>query len=301
MRRNQPRAVAGRVLMLGLLLVLLAACAAPNESAPPDEAEGVEGVEPPAPADPVAEEPPPEEQPPDEAAGEDTAEGPPPPVRPMTPPVVELPPPSPPDAPMEQIPLFPWPPPPASAAYVLTAQVRGALGDDAATLGDVDRVLQAALDANGYVTRSYFAVPDGFALVTQLEQIFDDGRPKPPPDRWATQVGPLRSFSLGAYIRALFRAREGRYRILVFVVTARPFAQTGEPVDRTEATAWLQTGLNLLPSSIAARPHTTDFATTALVYEFEQPAAADPRQVDPSPLDGRMHLAGAGLLQVLER
>lgn len=38
------------------------------------------------------------------------------------------------------------------------------------TLGEVECKLRTALDAKGYAQRSYFSAPNGFALVTQLEQ-----------------------------------------------------------------------------------------------------------------------------------
>ena len=75
------------------------------------------------------------------------------------------------------LPEFPWPPPPPSAtAEIRCEQLR--LKTRLTSFGDVDRRLSEALDANGYCERRYYAVPDGFALVTRIEQINDDGTPQ---------------------------------------------------------------------------------------------------------------------------
>ena len=71
-------------------------------------------------------------------------------------------------------------------------------------LSDIDVALVEALDATGYYDKAYFSVPDGFALVTRLEQIEANGKSLQPPDRWSVQVKPLREFSLPAYLQALF-------------------------------------------------------------------------------------------------
>ena len=67
-------------------------------------------------------------------------------------------------APLEW-PAFPWPPPMASTIMNIDdAALR--IAGDSTTLGHVDERLVQALNAAGYVEKSYFAVPDGFALVT---------------------------------------------------------------------------------------------------------------------------------------
>ena len=74
----------------------------------------------------------------------------------------------------QPIPAFPWPPPRASTMMNIEDAALRVAGDST-TLGQVDAELRAALNDAGYVDKSYFAVPDGFALVTRLEQIDDDG------------------------------------------------------------------------------------------------------------------------------
>ncbi len=196
-------------------------------------------------------------------------------------------------------PSFPWPPPKASAFtdVGLGLLTRDAPAPTFRTLADR---LEAALAAAGYGERSYYAVPGGFALVARLEQIEADGTPKPVPDRWSMTVRNMPRFSLTEYFKALFKGTPGRYRIVVFVVSAIPFSQMNEEVTVTESRAWLTGGLNALPASIGARPRTDDVRCTALIYEFERPSSGAPvRFRDPSPLTGSTHLEKARLWAAL--
>jgi hypothetical protein len=188
-------------------------------------------------------------------------------------------------------PSMDWPPPRASMMRVVPNDLLGlpALGLRAA---DINEGLNRALSACGYFQRSYLLVPDGFAIVTQLEQINDDGTPKPPPERWSAELPKVEPLS-SAWFRALFTAQRGRYRIIVFVITPTPFSQKNAEASRDEAAAWLKTGCNTLPSTIAAVER--DFAITALVYEFVQPEYGDGAQVD-STVD---HLELAGLTKAM--
>lgn len=195
----------------------------------------------------------------------------------------------------EPIPQFPWPPPRASATASLACG-KIAHGPGQHRLEDIDTGLSEALDANGYTEKSYFSVPAGFAMVTRLEQTEKDGTAKALPARWAVDVGPLEEFSLSAYLRALFTANPGFYRLIVFVVTSKPFSQTKTGVEREEAMTWLSEGANRLPSSIGDLPLTNRHSCSALIYEFEQPEPRKPAALkQPGRLTGRIHLEKARL------
>lgn len=204
------------------------------------------------------------------------------------------------------VPEFPWPPPPPSAQRVIPAEVllermREAAGQEGQapnktfTLRDLDGVLSSALTSAGY-ERSYFGAPDGgFALVTRMERTTASGAPDPQ-QRFDPGFRPLPAFSLDGYLRALFTAPPGYYRIVVFVVSPRPFATTGAPVSADEATAWLEKGLNVLPPVIGRRPYSSAYATTALIYEFEKrDAQSNPTERHPGRLSADAHLTGSGI------
>jgi hypothetical protein len=196
-----------------------------------------------------------------------------------------------------EVPQFPWPPPRASASVAIPDGFIAASGSAAPTLGDVAAQIHTTLDGGGYVERSYFAAPGGFAMVTRLERINADGTPMQDPERWRVEAQPLGSFSLRAYLQALFTAPSGHYRIIVFVVSSQPLAQSEAEVSRSEALAWLHEGLNRLPDSIAGAAYTDRHVVTALIYEFEQPGRQEAVLVLPGNLTGRAHLERAMLWQ----
>jgi hypothetical protein len=65
------------------------------------------------------------------------------------------------------LPDFPWPPPkPSAGAHISFNKL-----NKFATFGDINKIISSALDSGEYDERSYFNVPNGFAIVTRLEQI----------------------------------------------------------------------------------------------------------------------------------
>lgn len=200
---------------------------------------------------------------------------------------------------VENIPKFPWPPPEASETVGIRQELLKPAGETI-RLSDVEEKLSIALDSQGYAQKSYYSVPGGFAMVTRLEQFLLDGRSKEPPDRWASEIGPLREFSLDEYFKALFTANPGRYRIIVFIVTDNPFAQSGT-TSQDEAESWLRSGLNELPESIGRDEYSEDYTTTVLVYEFEQPGRGEEVVLKiPGSLTAPEHLEGARIYNALE-
>ena len=99
----------------------------------------------------------------------------------------------------QQFPQFPWPPPKPSALYVIP---RGLLVDKefggTPNLADIQGKLTDALDGAAYYERSYYSVPGGFAMVTRMERIRQDGTADLA-RRWM-DVKAEENFSLLAYI-----------------------------------------------------------------------------------------------------
>src|SRR3546814_19896976 len=86
--------------------------------------------------------------------------------------------------------------------------------------------------------------------------------------RGSTALPSREIFSLRDYFSALFSAPEGHYRVIVFVVSDKPFATSRGAASREHAAPWLQGGLNLLPAAIANLPVSANHACTALIYQF---------------------------------
>jgi hypothetical protein len=126
-----------------------------------------------------------------------------------------------------------------------------------------------ALWRAGYGQISFYYAPRGFALVTRLEQIDDEGAPLSGDNRWREDpVVGMRDFSLAEYLRVLFTAPKGRYRILVFAVTSEVFSPKPVLVDRETASLWLSFGAPFLPHVYDQIPFSDDYRIVCLIYEF---------------------------------
>jgi hypothetical protein len=213
------------------------------------------------------------------------------------------------DAPIADVPQsnsalrsFPWPPPKASSWMTLKPELLHEPGK-VASLRDVSRRIEAAFRRAGYIEWSYYAVPKGFAIVSQLEQYQPDGTPLKEPDRWSIKVPAPRVFSLDSYIKALFTANQGRFRIVALIVTSDPVTQDSKTkITREEALKWVGEGANKLPKEYERIPFGDDVDCTALIYEFEQASRdAKPKFQDPGLLSAPTHLAKARLLEGLSQ
>ena len=219
----------------------------------------------------------------------------------------------PPAAPFEQIPQFPWPPPPASAsrvipAAILTARVkeldrrtgRAPAADGHLHLRDTAAVLRHALRGAGYDFR-YYATPRGFAMAAPLERIDDQGTPYPQPARFDATYRPLENFSLPGYLKALFLAPPGHYRVITFIISPVAFRASGRLVSSQEAGAWLDGGVNVLPKSVGDLEYNLpDYAATALIYEFEKrDTQTNPVELLPGRLSADTHLERSGIARLL--
>lgn len=192
------------------------------------------------------------------------------------------------------LPGFPWPPPSCNARFELPETSFAGFK----TLGDVERKIRMALDAKGYAQRSYFSVPNGFALVTQLEQYNgDDGSARNDRTRWLDYPAKDNFAGVLDYLKSFVMPQKGHFRLFVFVVTNHAFGGSTQRVSKEQATAWLSQGFNKLPQSLAAAPFSTGYDVTALVYEFEVPESnRKPVQKCPSPLfDAKTHLQKSGI------
>lgn len=181
------------------------------------------------------------------------------------------------------MPRFPWPPPRASGMEVLpTVLLR-----DKATLGDVASALDVALVTVGRHEVRYYAVPNGFAMVTRLEAIDEDGNSIGDVDRDRVDFM--------TYIRNLFWVPPGYYRMVVFVVTDQLFESTGAALDRAQANALLNRGFNALPPELSGRLYSDEYRTTALIYEFRKDRQREVAQVlSPGRFAAHHHLERIG-------
>jgi hypothetical protein len=194
-------------------------------------------------------------------------------------------------------PKFPLPPPQWTADANLDAYC-----NNCKTLYDAERIIRKAMDATGYYSRRYYYVPEGFAIVSRLEQFNEDGSCKGESSRWNTKAVSTEKFSLSNYMYSLFVPQPGHFRVIVFVVTPQTFnADTSQKITRESATAWLNEGRNRLPEAIGNLPFQANkTAMSALVYEFiANESDKKLKFMEESPVEGMTHLRMSKLLDHL--
>jgi hypothetical protein len=202
------------------------------------------------------------------------------------------------------IPEFKIPPPLASASREIPRELLIG-GKPTPLLGDVEATLNAAFEQCDYTEKSYYALReksglrDGFALASRMERMNPDGSTNPQ-DRWLEEVPPMRKFSISDYVGALFRARPGHYRVIVFVLTNKPLTQdTDARASSDQAKLWPKKGADSLPKEMAEMEYTADYKCTALIYEFKSLGGGEAKFVEPSEINGRIHLEKSGLWTAL--
>lgn len=168
-----------------------------------------------------------------------------------------------------------------------------------ATYKELDKKISDVLDDAEYNKASYLYVPNGFAIVTQLERITSDAEPFPEEQRWIfEEVNTAKPFSLSDYIKAIFSASPGYYRTIVFVLTDKEFSVSDEEVPKDVVDNWVTKGLNKLPKSIRDNELTSDHTLTALIYEFKKPESETKAYLsDPSKYRAKTHLKKASILK----
>ncbi len=175
-------------------------------------------------------------------------------------------------------------------------------------LADIDARISGALNSQGYYSKAYFSVPEGFAVVTQLEHIHPDGTPKRTLERWNTSVNHKKTFSLREYFISLVFAKPGYYRTFIFLVTPKNnLSQKRFDADRYNSFAWQQSEGEKLPLQVGTLTYTTNYAINAYVYEFEVPADGGEALLIRSAKQGgkalpaQQHLEYSGLWNVLTK
>jgi hypothetical protein len=193
------------------------------------------------------------------------------------------------------LPSFPWPPSESAKAVEIPFDFLKNAQSKPIYLGDIDKKLRNAMSESGYDDRkSYFRVPNGFALVTQREHIKPDGTPRKL-NRWGTIASEtLDSFTLQEYFNFLFKANPGYYRTIAFIITSESFPRTGKPLTADGIDALLPQGRNRLSSSVAKSAFTNKHYITALIYEFKRTelGAIEPIQLN---ADAKTHLQKSNL------
>ena len=188
---------------------------------------------------------------------------------------------------------FPWPAPACAERYT----IKDRLNTRFSTLRDVDQWLQNALENRRYWSRSYRYLPNGFALITRLEQFNEDGSSKPDPYRWVDYPVAEGSGGILDYLYSLILPRKGFFRVFVFAVTDQSEGSNGQVVDRAQAQKWLENASSHLPNALGSRPLNDNHFVEVLVYEFQvSESTLKAKSHCPCANPCRVHLEKSGLL-----
>jgi HEAT repeat protein len=197
---------------------------------------------------------------------------------------------------IENLPALSWPPPRFSAWQVLPKEM---IGPDNLDLKAVHDRLSSALTKAGFEDQGLFEVPGGFAIVTKVERIYEDGSSWAESERWSAGKIPLRSLSLAEYLRLLFLEKPGHFRLFAFVVTTEQNMQgSTKLLPEPEARELLMKGGRILPERIQRLSFRGHYCHT-LIYHFEKKIGEGAAVRYPSPLSPRIHLTKAGILTYL--
>ncbi|WP_223649390.1 carboxypeptidase-like regulatory domain-containing protein [Hymenobacter psoromatis] len=190
-----------------------------------------------------------------------------------------------------------WPPPQCSTLQRLSNRYFA----QAHTLSDVDDILYNALSSATYDDLRYYAAPNGFVLITRVEQINDDGVALPGKERWSPDVPDSIGFSLVRYLKALFIPTVGHFRVIAFAVTDQPITTYRPAPQEDEARVWLQQGANELDPDVGALPYGRGYHCTALIYEFKQAAELTGSLDVSGALDATTHLTKSRIMAGLPK
>jgi HEAT repeat protein len=186
-----------------------------------------------------------------------------------------------------------WPPPKFSDWYVLP---RERLGTDQQTLADIHKRISGALSERDYQGQAIFEIPDGFALVTKVERIYEDGREYPAPDRWTNVKLSPKTWS--EYWGSLWMGRPGHFRLLMFVVTTHKDLQgSNDQLSENDARGLFLQGSRILPNEIGHVSY-SNHQCHVVVYHFEKKNGVV-KVIYDDPLDAMMHLKKSGLSKQL--
>ncbi|WP_337043824.1 carboxypeptidase-like regulatory domain-containing protein [Emticicia sp. 17c] len=194
-------------------------------------------------------------------------------------------------------------PPPTPSAY---NRLDKAYFKSARTFGDVDSLLTNALHKAGWGDTHYYRVIDknrknlqGFVLISQIEQIQENGQPLPNNKRWELKLQTWKNGNFWDYFTSLFVNREGYFKLSLFVITNVNLAGSEETASFEQAKSWFSRGASALPDGIASMPYSDKFTCTAYVYEFRQ--VTNQFSLLENRCNTDQYLKNSGILQILSR
>jgi len=158
---------------------------------------------------------------------------------------------------------FPESPPNPSGFEVLATNIF----QNDRTFEDVNKRLLRALRNQNCNRTSYYDTNNGFVLVTQLEQINDDGKYV----SCSADIIKNKNFSLSEYFKALLTPEIGYYRFFVFIIKNTPLNFSDTEINLPLTEKLIREGSTYLPEQIGDKPFTSNHKVTVLIYQLKKP------------------------------
>jgi hypothetical protein len=197
---------------------------------------------------------------------------------------------------LADLPYLDWPLPEPNKAK--TFRVNELTGLDISTIGTISNDLESILKENGYERFSYYHIPLGIAMVTELERITSDGAPHP--ERW--KFGDLKLtteyFDFTTFLKRFVGVDSGLYRVLVFIIS---YDRLNIEFKQSEqSTQFIQNlpkkGALMLPREFAPLKFEDTMKLSLVIYELELKQTKTEAEFIVSGLQIRDHLLKTGLI-----
>ena len=143
--------------------------------------------------------------------------------------------------------MYPWPPEDPSWQIRIDQEFKSPLNHEM-SLMEVENTLSVALREASltYSDTGLYSAPNGFVIVTRIEAIDSEGVPLEGQDRFRLP-NEDRDLDLIEYIRSLFIAPEGYYRVIAFIISDRFFSTNPDALAPVVAISRLRRGATQLP------------------------------------------------------
>lgn len=198
-------------------------------------------------------------------------------------------------------PAFPFPPPKASTFEVIPKTFLEKSNEKVSIDFLISNKLLPALKDAGYEYSFYLIKDSGIAIVTRLEKINSDGTPEANGDRYLTGTQ-SQHFGMLDYIKSLFIAKPGYYRVIVFMISPYFIVQSNSEITKAQADSLFTAGADRPLERIISYEFSDRYECTALIYQFVKPNEEDPaKELQPSQLTCQTHLEKAGIWMNLSK
>jgi hypothetical protein len=183
------------------------------------------------------------------------------------------------------------------------------------SLYNIATMLSQALNSAGYSQQAWYLVEERrrvptIAVITQIEQIHDDGRPRASMKRWDTSYSSADVSSLDTFLKVLISGSPpGRYRSFVFgislsslpVTNIGPEFAIGRENDRFSGVRDALRGGNRIPfRSALSTISANDYEIYVFVYEYQVSSVdGSTKLIKNSSLPAIDHLRKSGILKAL--